>query len=127
MLKDFPPIIEAWVTFLNTQDSTGIKSVLGPDVLIIAYQEGPDGPSTKIEGLEGVIDWVQYPPKGRFVFALISLEASTPCPELPSGDLTLKGTYQVSHTESDFTNQGSWTFSIQDGLIKALLHIPRGI
>ena len=116
--------IEAWITFLNSQDASNVSAFLHPDVTILAYQEGPEGPVTSIEGRDAVIAWVQYPPKGRFAFELTNLESSK---DSSTEGITLSAAYQVSHTESDFTNRGQWTFTLVGGFIRTLRHVPNAL
>tara|TARA_B100000674_G_scaffold491937_1_gene510922 strand:- start:483 stop:872 length:390 start_codon:yes stop_codon:yes gene_type:complete len=118
------PCVNSWVSFLNTQDAATVASFLHDDIIIIAYQQGPEGPSTEHQGIAAVVAWVQYPPKDLFVFEVTSTDTfETPDAET-SVDTCLSATYQVSHTKSDFRNQGKWTFFIGEGLIRRILHVP---
>ena len=121
------PCVNSWVNFLNTQEDATVASFLHDDIVIIAYQQGPEGPSTEHQGIHEVVAWVQYPPKDLFVFEVTSIDTS----EAPGGDTSvdtcLSATYQVSHTKSDFQNQGTWTFFIDEGLIRRILHVPNAL
>ena len=121
------PCVNSWVNFLNTQEASTVASFLHDDILIIAYQQGPEGPSTEHQGIHEVVAWVQYPPRALFVFEVTSITAAEPTDADTSADTCLTATYKVSHTKSDFQNQGTWTFFIDEGLIRRILHVPNAL
>ena len=119
--------IGRWIDVLDAQDRAVTEKSLAPDILVLAYHEGVGGPQTRLEGLEAVFHWLTRAPKGCFIFECLTGSIGGDAPELPEGELTIKGQYKVSVVDDDFTNTGEWTLVIRGELIVGVLHEPQPI
>ena len=126
-MDDATSHLDSWVRFLNSQDASHVASFLHSEIVILAFQEGPDGPCTRHEGLDAVVNWVQFPPKGRFIFRVLGLETRQLPSSHPSEEECITVAYQVDHADSDWSTSGQWTFSRDEGLIRTIQHVPNAL
>jgi hypothetical protein len=126
-VSPIPPCISAWLEFLNTQQAPASAAFLDGQIVIHAYQEGPDGPPREIKGIAAVEAWVQFPPEGHFFFQLLDCSVCPPHPSIPAAEATFQAHYEVRHVDGEFTNQGVWIAGLRKGRLLGLIHTPKGL